>query len=120
MPARTGAQYVQGLRDRPPEVWIGGEKVTDVTAYPGFRNGVLSLAALFDMQHDPSLGQEMTYPSPATGDRVGLSFITPRNIEDLERRRRMMYRWATASAGMMARTPDYLNITIMAMAGAAG
>ena len=119
MAARTGAQYIQGLRDRPPEVWIEGEKVTDVTAYPGFRNGVLSLAALYDLQHDPSVGEEMTYLSPTTGDRVGLSFITPRSIGDLERRRHMMYRWATASAGMMARTPDYLNITIMAMAGAA-
>ena len=118
MPARSGAQYIQGLRDRSPEVWIGGEKITDVTTYGGFRNGVTSLASLYDMQLEPALQDEMTYVSPATGDRVGLSFITPNSIEDLERRRRMMYRWAVASAGMMGRSPDFLNVTVMAMAGA--
>ena len=118
MPARTGAQYIQGLKDSPPEVWIGGERVTDVTTHPGLRNGVASLASLYDLQHDPSLREEMTYPSPTTGDRVGLSFITPSNTEDLQRRRRMMYHWARASAGMMGRTPDFLNVTFMAMAAA--
>ena len=119
MPARTGAQYIQGLRDRPREVWIGGENVKDVTAHPAFRNGALSIAALYDMQWDPTVFDEMTYMSPTTGERVGLSFITPRNIEDLERRRRMMYRWAQAHAGMMGRTPDFLNVSFMALAGAA-
>ena len=118
MPARTGAQYLQGLRDRPREVWIDGERVNDVTAYPGFRNGALSIAALYDMQHDPAIAEEMTYVSPTTGDRVGLSFITPQSIEDLERRRCMMYRWAQAHGGMMARTPDFLNVSSMALASA--
>ena len=118
MPTRTGAQYVQGLRDQPPEVWLGGQRVKDVTNHPGLRNGVLSLASLYDMQHEPSLLDQMTYSSPDTGDRVGLSFITPGSIGDLEKRRGMMHRWAAASAGMMARTPDHLNVTIMAMASA--
>jgi len=38
------------------------------------------------------------------GERVGLSFITPHTLQDLERRRVMMTRWAPASCGMMART----------------
>ena len=119
MPARTGAQYLQGLKDRPREVWISGQRIKDVTAYPGFRNGARSIAALYDMQHDPTLRDEMTYTSPTTGDRVGLSFITPKDTEDLERRRQMMYRWAQFSAGMMGRSPDFLNVSFAAMAGAA-
>ena len=115
MPARTGAQYIQGLRDRSPEVWIGGERA-DVTIHPGLRNGVRTLAALFDMQHDPSLQDEMTYLSPTTGDRVGLSFITPKSVDDLERRRRMMTRWARESCGMRGRSPDFVNVVMMAMA----
>ena len=118
MPARTGAQYIQGLRDRSAEVWIGGERVSDVTSYPGLRNGVQSLASLLDMQHDPALQEELTYLSPTTGDRVGLSFITPKCVDDLERRRRMMTRWARASCGMMGRSPDFLNVVLMAMAAA--
>ena len=119
MPARTGAQYLQGLRDRPRDVWIGGERVEDVTSHPAFRNGARSIADLYDMQHDPDLRDEMTYVSPTSGDRVGLSFLVSETVGDLERRRRMMYRWARSHAGMMGRTPDYLNVSLVAMAGAA-
>ena len=55
---------------------------------------------------------------PTTGERVGLSFITPRTVQDLERRRTMMAHWARVSCGMMGRTPDFMNVTIMAMAAA--
>ena len=119
MPARTGEQYLQGLRERPPEVWVGGQRVKDVTTHPGFANGARSVAALYDMQNDPALVEEMTFASPTTGDRVGLSFLSPRNLEDLENRRRMFYRWAAWHGGMMGRTPDYMNAAFVAMASAA-
>ena len=119
MPARTGQQYIDGLKERPKEVWIRGEKVKDVTAHPALAGGVRSLAALYDLQHDPELKEEMTFPSPATGDPVGLSFLSPRTVQDLEQRRHMMARWAWFSCGMMARTPDFLNVAVTAWAGAA-
>ena len=118
MPARTGAAYIARLRERPPELHMQGERVKDVTSHPGLRHGVRTLAALYDMQHDPALRDEMTYASPTTGDRVGLSFITPRSRQDLERRHVMMRHWARASCGMMGRTPDFLNASLMAMAAA--
>ena len=118
MPARTGEEYIAGLRERATEVYLGGEKVVDVTTHPALRNGVRTLASLLDMQHDPALRNEMTYISPTTGDRVGASFITPRSTEDLEHRRAMMSHWAQASLGMMGRTPDFLNVSLMAMAAA--
>ena len=71
------------------------------------------------MQHDPATRDEMTYTSPSTGDQVGLSFIMPRNAEDLARRRNMMRNWAKFSCGMMGRTPDFLNVAVMSMAAAA-
>src|SRR5213592_4407826 len=70
------------------------------------------------MQHDPALRDEMTYTSPTTGQRVGLSFITPKTTDDLARRRVMMSHWAHTGFGMMGRTPDFLNTSLMAMAGA--
>ncbi|MEC8857143.1 MAG: 4-hydroxyphenylacetate 3-monooxygenase, oxygenase component [Chloroflexota bacterium] len=118
MPVRTGEQYLVGLRDRPREVHHRGQKVDDVTTFPGLANGVRSIASLYDMQHDPKLRGDMTYTSPTTGDPVGLSFIAPRNLEDLQRRRIMMSHWAHTSYGMMGRTPDFLNVSIMAMAEA--
>jgi 4-hydroxyphenylacetate 3-monooxygenase len=118
MPARTGKDYLAGLREQPREIYLAGQRVEDVTTFPGLANGARSLAALYDMQYDPALRDEMTYPSPTTGDRVGLSFLTPRTTDDLARRRRMMSHWAHTSFGMMGRTPDFLNVSIMAMAGA--
>jgi 4-hydroxyphenylacetate 3-monooxygenase len=61
----------------------------------------------------------MTYVSPTSGDRVGLSFLTPRTREDLVRVRRMMKVWVDYSGGMMGRSPDYLNRALMAFAAAA-
>jgi len=118
MPARTGQEYIARLREQPAEVWLGGERVKDVTTHPALRNGVQSLAALYDMQHDPALREEMTFLSPTSGERVGLSFITPQTTQDLERRHRMMAHWARATCGMMGRTPDFLNTSFMAMAAA--
>ena len=120
MPARTGQEYIDGLRDRPREVWLNGERIRDVTEHPALRNGVRSVAALYDMQHDPALREEMTFASPTTGESVGLSFLIPRTIDDLVRRREMMTRWAWASCGMMGRSPDFMNAIFSAWAGSAG
>ncbi len=119
MPARTGAEYLQGLQARRTEIWLGDERLSDVTAHPALRRGARSVAHLYDMQHDPALRDEMTYRSPTSGKRVGLSFITPRSLDDLQRRSRMMLHWARYSGGMLGRSPDYLNVSIMAEAAAA-
>jgi 4-hydroxyphenylacetate 3-monooxygenase len=119
MPARTGAEYLQGLQERRTEIWLGNERISDVTAHPALRRGARSVAHLYDMQHDPALRDEMTYPSPTSGKPVGLSFITPRSLDELQRRSRMMLHWARYSGGMLGRSPDYLNVSIMAEAAAA-
>ena len=61
----------------------------------------------------------MTYTSPKTGDRLGMSFIIPRTREDLENRRVMMLNWARTTCGMMGRSPDFMNVNFAAWAGAA-
>ena len=118
MPARTGAEYIKGLQDNPPTVYLNGQKVKDVTTHPGLRSGVHTMAKLLDMQHDTELKSEMTYKSPTTGNPVGMSFLTPRTHEDLDRRRTMMHHWAKATCGMMGRSPDFMNVNMMAMAAA--
>jgi len=115
---RTGAQYRDSIRDG-RQVYIGGERVKDVTTHPGLKNGARAIASLYDMQCDPKLRDEMTYVSPTTGDRVGLSFSIPRTREDLEKRRVMMLNWARTTCGMMGRSPDFMNVTYAAWAGAA-
>src|SRR2546428_770675 len=120
MAARTGRQYIKGLLDQQREVWLGGERVKDVTTQPGLANGVRAIASLYDMQHDPGLRDDMTYVSPTSGERVGLSFIVPRTREELERRRVMMSHLARATCGMMWRSPDLMNVTLRAPCETAG
>jgi 4-hydroxyphenylacetate 3-monooxygenase len=117
--ARTGRQYLDELRAQPREVWLGGERVKDVTTHPGLARGVGAIASLYDLQHEPALRDEMTYVSPTSGERVGLSFIVPRTREELERRRVMMLHWARATCGMMGRSPDFMNVTFAAWSAAA-
>ena len=90
MPARTGQQYIEGLRAQEREVWLGGERVKDVTRHKGLAGGVRAIAGLYDMQHDAKLRKVMTYKSPTTGDRVGRSFDMPQTKEALETRSKMM------------------------------
>lgn len=119
MGARKGSQYLDGLDREPREIWLGAEKITrDVSKHPKFRAVAKSMAHLYDMQHDPELVEEMTYVSPTSGERVGLSFLQPKNAEDLRKRGVMMKHWADYSGGMLGRTPDYLNGDLMAMASA--
>jgi 4-hydroxyphenylacetate 3-monooxygenase len=119
MPARNGRQYLDGLRAQERILYMGGERVRDVTTHPGLASGARAVAALYDMQHEPALRAEMTYQSPTSGDAVGLSFIIPRTPDDLVRRRNMMLRWARATCGMMGRSPDFMNVTFAAWGAAA-
>ena len=89
MGARNGAAYLERLHDD-RDVWIDGERVTDVTRDARLGRGVHSIAALYDLQLDPRRIDQMTYVSPTSGDRVGLSHIEPRSIDDLVRRRTMV------------------------------
>jgi 4-hydroxyphenylacetate 3-monooxygenase len=117
MAARSGAQYLEGLRDG-RTIWYSGERVQDVTTHPALAAGAQAVAQLYDLQHDPRYGSKMTYASPKTGEPVGLSFLMPRSVEDLVRRRAMMEVWAEASCGMLGWSPDYMNIGVMSLAAA--
>jgi len=119
MPARTGAQYLAGLRQRKTEVWLRGERVADVTTHPGLANGARAIASLYDQQSDPAQRAAMTFTCPDTGDTLGLSFVIPRTQDDLVRRREMMLRWARTTCGMMGRSPDFMNVTFACWAGTA-
>jgi 4-hydroxyphenylacetate 3-monooxygenase len=115
MGARSGNNYLSALRKLNAEVWIGGERVADPTVHPALKNCARSLASLYDMQMERP--EAMTYRTD-DGDRAGMSFIQPRNAEDVRKRSAMFRRWAEYSHGMMGRTPDYLNASLAAMASA--
>lgn len=111
MGIRTGEQVLTGLRDG-REIYIDGERVADVTRDRRLAGGARTVAELYDLQHRPELADAMTYRSPTTGDRVGLSFLEASSKEDLKRRRVMIKHWHDHTLGMFGRAPDFLNVLL--------
>ncbi len=118
MPARTGKQFIEGLKSRPRDVWVRGERVGDVAAHPAFKRPVERIAQLYDMQHDPKYSDVLTYKSPSSGKPVGTAFMAPTSLEDLVKRRNAFQVWSEATFGLMGRSPDFMNTVLLAFAEA--
>jgi 4-hydroxyphenylacetate 3-monooxygenase len=114
--ARTGKQFLEGLDQGGREIWLRGEKITNPLDHSELREAALSMARVFDLQHEHA--DEMLAPSPDNaGRQVNVTHLIPRRREDLERRRRAFEIVAALSGGVMGRTPDYLNVTFACFAG---
>lgn len=107
MPARTGQEYLDGLKGSSRELWLGPERVDDIVEHPALGGGAESVARLFDIQHE--YADDCLMPDPETGELINNSHMTPRSKEDLLFRRRGMQRIADGTVGMMGRSPDYVN-----------
>lgn len=120
--ARTGKEYVEGLRDD-REVWLAGARVGDVTDHPAFAGALRTMADLYDLQHDCADVCLTPDPDVTDGEKPGFppsvnrSIVIPRSREDLERRHDALRRTAELTFGLMGRTPDYLNVTVAGFAG---
>ncbi|HEY6394840.1 MAG TPA: 4-hydroxyphenylacetate 3-hydroxylase N-terminal domain-containing protein, partial [Candidatus Binataceae bacterium] len=106
MGARSGNNYLSSLKKLGAEIWLGGERVGDVTSHPAFANCARSIASLYDMQMERP--ETMTFRTD-DGGRAGMSFIQPANQDDVRKRTKMMKAWADFGCGMLGRSPDYLN-----------
>lgn len=115
--ARTGKEYLEGIRDDGRELWLGGERVQDPTTHPALRGTAHAIAALFDLQHEHA--EECLVENPDTGEPMNVSHLVPRSREDLGRRRVGLERMARSHAGLLGRSPDYINVTLAGFAGRA-
>lgn len=115
MAIRSGRQYLDRLRSRPRDVWVSGERVANVADHPAFSAVTRQLASLYDMQADPAHADALTGIAPDSAERCGISFLPARSIEDLRHRREGMRLWAEASFGLLGRSPDFMNATLLAM-----
>ena len=117
MTARTAEQVLARLREQPPALYHRGKKVEDITTEPGIKNGVHSLADLYD--HQWANKEKSLYLSPETGNLEGLTHMIPRTKEELKAVGEAMYLRGAHTQGMMGRMPDYLNRAMAAYAGSA-
>ncbi len=117
MAARTGEQFLKGLRG-PREVWVDGERISDVVDHPKLRGAAHALAEVFDLHNQhPDI---LLMPDEETSEPIPVSHMIPRSREDLLRRGKALRRVAEYSVGLMGRTPDYMNVTYAGFAGSRG
>jgi 4-hydroxyphenylacetate 3-monooxygenase len=114
MPARTGEAFLKGLRS-PREVWVDGERVSDVVDHPKLTGAAHALAEVYDLQR--AAPESCLMPDPETGEPIAVSHMIPRSREDLVRRHTALQTVAEYSVGLMGRTPDYMNVTFAGFAG---
>ena len=119
MAVRTGRQYLDALNAMTPELYVNGERVSAAVAeHPAFRDIARTYAELFDLQHEPAHRNALTFVSPSSGERVGISFLVPRSESDLRRRRAGMTVWAEHANGFLGRTGDYMNSALTGLSAA--
>lgn len=110
---RTGKEHLESLRDG-RVVYIGSEKVDDVTSHPAFRNAAATVAAIYDMKADPANRDIMSYEED--GARHSIYFLRPRTRDDLQRRMVGHRMIAELTFGMFGRSPDHVASFVTGMA----
>ena len=102
---KTGKDYLEGLRDG-RTVYIGRERVDDVTTHPAFRNAAHSFAEFYDIKADPARREQMSYSED--GGRHSICYLKARTKDDLAKRSSGHRILAEANYGLLGRTPDYI------------
>jgi 4-hydroxyphenylacetate 3-monooxygenase len=110
---RTGAEYLQALRDT-REVYLDGKRVRDVTTEPGLATVAQTFAHMYDLAHDPQHEASLTFVDDA-GERVNGAWIEPRTRRQLEWRRRLTELIARRTGGLFGRQPDYVSLFYLGM-----
>ena len=116
MAARTGNEYIAGLKDE-RSVWVDGNAVHDVTSYKDFRGSLSGMAGYFDWQH---IHKDDCLIDDGNGGVTNASNLIPTSREDLAIRHKGLKRLARYGVGMLGRTPDYVNVTFAGFAGQPG
>lgn len=113
MAVRTGKQFIEGLRERKREVWLEGERV-DVTSHSAFRSSIQKIARLYDLQHHRDLAGALVSLAGAGQEPMATSFMLPRSVADMQKKRAPYKITAEATFGLMGRSPEFLNTTLAA------
>lgn len=114
MAIRRGSDYLTGIQDE-RQVWLGTERVADVTAHPRLGGFAKALADVYDLQHDPAHQELLTIESPTTGALVGGGYVVPASVDDLLKRRRMIEFLMRRTGATTGRLPEYMASILVGM-----
>ena len=112
---KSGAQHLESLRDG-RTVYIGREKVTDVTTHPAFRHAAQTIADIYDLKADPARRDQVTFEED--GERYSMYFRRARTRADLEARMGLHRAIAGVSHGLIGRSPDHVTSFVTGMSTA--
>jgi 4-hydroxyphenylacetate 3-monooxygenase len=107
---KSGAEHLRSIRDG-RVVYIGAEKVDDVTTHPAFRNGARSMAAIYDMK-----AADPRFSFAEGGERYSSYFLKAKSKADLEKRMELHRAIAGMSHGLLGRSPDHVSSFVTGMA----
>ena len=97
----TGDEYIASLQDG-REIYLHGERVTDVTTHPAFRNPIRMVARLYDALHCGDHVDALTAPTDTGNGGVTMPFFkTPTSSADLVKERDAIATWARMTYGWM-------------------
>ena len=77
---KTGREHLKQLKDG-RVVYIGSERVDDVTTHPAFRNAARSMAAIYDMK-----AADAAFSYEENGEKFSAYFLKAKTKEDLQKR----------------------------------
>jgi len=112
---KTGKDHLEGLRDG-RTIYIGSEKVTDVTTHPAFAHAAQTIADMFDAKREKKNLDLFSYEED--GERYSMWYLRAKTKDDLRRRMRCHKAIADMTYGMMGRSPDHVSGFVTGMATA--
>jgi len=83
MGLKTREEYIESLRKMKPEVYMFGERVTDIVDNPRLRAGIEATAATYELASVPECRDLIVTRSPLINEPVNRFTLPPSSIEDL-------------------------------------
>lgn len=111
---KTGKEHLESLRDG-RVVYVGRERIDDVTTHPAFRRAAQTIADLYDLKADSAHRDVMSYVD-TDGVRASTYFMRARTTEELAKRSAAHKVIADMSHGLLGRAPDYIASFVTGMA----
>jgi 4-hydroxyphenylacetate 3-monooxygenase len=109
---RTGKEHLERLRDG-RVIYIGKERVDDVTTHPAFRHAAKTAADIYDMKADPANRAVMSYQE--AGETHSAYFIQAKTKDDLRQRTAAHKKIADVTHGFFGRSPDHVASFVTGM-----
>lgn len=101
----TGAEYLESLNDD-REIWLYGERITDVANHPAFALSARMIARMYDSLHEPANRETLTVPL-ANGGFTHRFFAPAKSVGDLVAIQKAIKVWSQMSYGWMGRSLEY-------------